>query len=329
MRRCWPVSSNSLLELQGLQKHYPVGGGLFTPLVGVVRAVDGVSFAIGEGETLGLVGESGCGKSTLGRLVLRLEHPTAGHALFRGRDIFRLQGLELKGFRRQVQMIFQDPQSSLDPRMTVGDSVGEALLIHGMQVGKERGERVEELFLKVGLEREHIHRYPHEFSGGQKQRVGIARALATSPRLLVADEPVSALDLSIQAQILNLMKDLQEDLGLSYLFIAHDLGVIRYVANRVAVMYLGKIVELSRKEEVFSFPLHPYTEALLSAALPPRAGRRRWPRILLGGEVPSPMNPPGGCPFHPRCHRAFAPCPTVVPQATEVDGRLVVCHLWG
>ncbi|MEE8471576.1 MAG: dipeptide ABC transporter ATP-binding protein [Dehalococcoidia bacterium] len=322
------TQNDKLLEVENLRKYYPITAGLFHSRVGDIKAVDGVSFHIEPRETLGLVGESGCGKSTLGRTVLRLEEPTAGRVLFRGQDITRLDRKGLKSMRREAQMIFQDPQSSLDPRMTVGDSIDEALLIHDMGDARERLRRVEELLDRVGLESYHYRRYPHEFSGAQKQRVGIARALAVNPNLIVADEPVSALDVSIQAQILNLMMDLRDEYGLSYLFIAHDLSVIRHISHRVAVMYLGKIVELATKEDMFGDPLHPYTVALLSSVPIPDPHRKKE-RILLTGDVPSPAAPPPGCNFHTRCPRAFDICPREEPFLKELaPNHWVSCHLY-
>lgn len=313
-----------LVEIKDLKKYHPLRQSfLFSKTRGVVRAVDGISFAIAEGETLGLVGESGCGKSTLGRTILRLEEPDSGSIFFRGADITHLRQSYLKWWRKEAQMIFQDPKSSLDPRMTVGNSIEEALIIHDMGDEGERERRVEELMLKIGLEPDLMTRYPHELSGGQQQRIGIARALAVHPKLIVADEPVSALDVSVQAQILNLLVDLKKELGLSYLFIAHNLWVIRYISDRVAIMYLGKLVELADKNEIFDGPLHPYTEALLSA-LPGKKGR-----ILLRGEVPSPVNPPSGCRFHPRCPKKFDRCISVEPELKEVGkGHFVMCHLY-
>jgi oligopeptide transport system ATP-binding protein len=314
------------LDIKDLKKYYPVTSGLFSSHVGDVKAVDGVSFQIKEGEIVGLVGESGCGKSTLGRTILRLEQPTSGQILYRGTDIASISRKKLRGLRKDLQIIFQDPDASLDPRMTVGDSIGEGLIVHGMGSEKERMSRISELMAQVGLEPEQANLYPHEFSGGQKQRIGIARALAIDPMLIVADEPVSALDVSIQAQILNLMMDIQQELGLAYLFIAHDLSVIKYMAHRVAVMYLGKIVELAENRELFSSPLHPYTEALLSAV--PRLKQKGSERLLLKGDVPSPLNPPKGCRFHPRCHRAMPVCSETEPELIEVSaGHHVACHL--
>jgi len=318
---------HKLLEVDNLKKYYPVTGGLLYRHLGDIKAVDGVSFYIREGETLGLVGESGCGKSTLGRTILRLEEPTEGKVIYHGADVTKLDRRELRGLRKEIQIIFQDPQASLDPRMTVGQSIGEALLIHGVKNDRERGQRVSDMLQRVGLEAEQALRYPHEFSSGQRQRVGIARALAPSPRLIIADEPVSALDVSIQAQILNLLLDLRQEFSLAYLFIAHDLSVIRQVSHRVAVMYLGRLVELAAVDELFSNALHPYTEALVSA-IP--SLRRKRARILLPGNVPSPLNPPPGCRFHPRCHRVLPVCRKTEPQLKDVgNGHLVACHLYG
>ncbi len=320
--------TEKIVEVENLKKYYPVTAGLLSKHVADVKAVDGVSFHIIEGETLGLVGESGCGKSTLGRVLLRLEQPTAGKVLYKGNDIMTWDKRQLKEMRKEAQMIFQDPQSSLDPRMTIGDSIGEALLIHGMKNERERLERVEDLLKQVGLEPEHAIRYPHEFSGGQKQRIGIARALAVNPKLIVADEPVSALDVSVQAQILNLIMDLQHELGLAYLFIAHDLSVIGYVSDRIAVMYLGQIVELAEKTDLFSHPLHPYTEALLSAISIPDPHQKRK-GILLQGEVPSPVNPPPGCRFHTRCPKIMEICHQEEPPLRQLEkNHLVSCHLY-
>jgi oligopeptide/dipeptide ABC transporter ATP-binding protein len=320
------MKDHRLLEVENLKKYYPVTGGLLYRHLGDIKAVDGVSLDIKEGETLGLVGESGCGKSTLGRTIIRLEEPTAGRIIYRRTDITKLDKKGLRGLRREIQIIFQDPQSSLDPRMTIGQSIGEALLIHGVKDEGERARRINDMLERVGLEAQHALRYPHEFSSGQRQRIGIARALATSPRLVIADEPVSALDVSVQAQILNLMLDLRREFRLAYLFIAHDLAVIRQVSQRVAVMYLGKLVELAETGEIFKNALHPYTEALLSAI--PSLGRRKA-RILLPGNVPSPLNPPPGCRFHPRCHRVMPVCHQVEPQLKEMGrGHLVACHLY-
>ncbi len=322
------MPNDRLVEVENLKKYYPVTAGLLSRHVADVKAVDGVSFYILEGETLGLVGESGCGKSTLGRVMLRLEEPTAGKVLYRGNDIMTWNKRQLKELRKEVQMIFQDPQSSLDPRMTIGDSIGEALLIHGVKSEQERLERVEELLKQVGLEAGYAIRYPHEFSGGQKQRVGIARALAVNPKLIVADEPVSALDVSVQAQILNLLKGLQRQLGLAYLFIAHDLSVIGHVSDRIAVMYLGQVVESAARTELLGHPLHPYTEALLSAISIPDPHQKRK-RILLQGEVPSPIDPPPGCRFHTRCPRVMKRCRQEEPKLQPLEGEhSVSCHLY-
>jgi oligopeptide transport system ATP-binding protein len=321
------MSHNVLLDIINLKKYYPVTAGLLSRHVADVKAVDDVTFQVLEGEILGLVGESGCGKSTLGRTILRLEQPTGGKILYRGRDIAGIGKAALKELRKQLQIIFQDPESSLDPRMTVGDSIGEALVIHNVADEEGRMKRVAELMKQVGLEADQANLYPHEFSGGQRQRIGIARALAISPGLIVADEPVSALDVSIQAQILNLMLDIQKQFGLTYIFIAHDLSVIKYMAHRVAVMYLGKIVELAANNEIFENPLHPYTEALLSAVPSLRAQEEK--EILLSGDVPSPLNPPSGCHFHTRCHKAMPVCSQQEPEFKEISpGHQVACLLY-
>jgi len=318
--------NHELLQIRNLKKYYPVTAGLLSRHVGDIKAVDGVSFNIKEREILGLVGESGCGKSTLGKTILRLEEPTSGEILYQGTDIAKLDKRELRELRRQIQIILQDPDASLDPRMTVGDSICEPLIIHNIADEKERMERVAELMEQVGLEPRQASHYPHEFSGGQKQRIGIARALAINPKLIIADEPVSALDVSIQAQILNLMMDIQEEFGLAYLFIAHDLSVIKHMAHRVAVMYLGKIAEIAGKHELFQNPLHPYTEALLSAV--PSFKPKDKDRIVLHGDVPSPLNPPPGCHFHPRCHRVLPICSKKEPELVEISQRhSVACHL--
>ena len=320
--------SRRLVQVENLKKYYPVTAGLLARHIADVRAVDGVSFFIMEGETLGLVGESGCGKSSLGRTLLRLEEPTAGRVLYKGSDIMMWDKRQLKELRKEAQMIFQDPQSSLDPRMTIGDSIGEALLIHSVGTEKERLERVEELLKRVGMEPEHTMRYPHELSGGQKQRIGIARALAVNPKLIVADEPVSALDVSVQAQILNLIMDLQREFGLAYLFIAHDLAVIGQVSDRIAVMYLGQIIELTDKAKLLGRPLHPYTEALISAIHLPDPHQKQE-RISLQGEVPSPVEPPPGCRFHTRCPKVMKICSQEEPTLRQLgENHFVSCHLY-
>ena len=321
------IEKGPLLKINNLKKYYRVTVGLIPRPLGEIKAVDGVSLEIIEGEVLGLVGESGCGKSTLGKAILRLEEPTGGDISFQGTDVLAMNKRELRTLRGKIQIVFQDPDSSLDPRMTVGDSIGEALIVHGVSDASERGHRVARLMEKVGLEADFVERYPHEFSGGQRQRIGIARALAMDPRLIIADEPVSALDVSVQAQVLNLMMDIQDDDGLSYMFVSHDLAIVKYIADRVAVMYLGKIVELTDKAELFRNPLHPYTEALLSAVagVRPAGGGR----ILLSGDMPSPLNPPSGCRFHTRCHRVIQVCPSVEPAFREVaPGHYAACHLY-
>src|SRR5437016_2991449 len=324
-RRSSPVS-DAVLEVTDLTKHFPVKKGIIRRTVGQVYAVDGVSFRVGEGETLGLVGESGCGKSTVARTVLRLLEPTGGTIRLDGRDITHLPKSELRPYRREMQIIFQDPFSSLNPRMSAGDIVGEPLAVHGLAHGREKQERVAALFAQVGLSPAQMKSYPHEFSGGQRQRVSIARALALSPKLIVADEPVSALDVSIQAQVINLMMDLQREKRLSYLFIAHGLAVVEHISHRVAVMYLGKIVEYADKKTLFLNPLHPYTEALLAAVPIPNPKLKREKR-LLQGDVPSPVKPPPGCAFHTRCPYAEARCRAEVPALREVaPGHWVTCH---
>ncbi|MBI2881671.1 MAG: dipeptide ABC transporter ATP-binding protein [Candidatus Tectomicrobia bacterium] len=318
-----------LLEVKNLKKHFPVRGGLFGKTVGHVKAVDGVSFTIRKGETLALVGESGSGKSTTGRAILRLIEPTAGEVRFDGLDVLALGKEDLRALRRRMQIIFQDPYASLNPRMTVGSIVGEPFAIHKIASGQERTDRVEALLKRVGLSPDHMRRYPHEFSGGQRQRIGIARALALNPDLIIGDEPVSALDVSIQAQVINLLRDLQGDLGLSYLFIAHDLSVVRQISHRIAVMYLGKIVEIADNQDLYHNPLHPYTEALLSAVPVPDPKKKR-DRIVLRGDIPSPITPPSGCVFHTRCPIAEERCKTEVPALrTLPSGRQLACHLRG
>ena len=320
--------SGPLVEARDLKKHFPIVKGVFSRPAGSVHAVDGVSFHINPGETLGLVGESGCGKSTVGRTLLKLLEPTSGQILVRGEDITGLDGEAMLPYRRQMQMIYQDPYASLNPRMSAGEIVGEPLHIHRVANGGERQDRVAELFERVGLRPELISHYPHEFSGGQRQRIGIARALALNPELIVGDEPVSALDVSIQAQIINLLMDLQDELKLSYLFVAHDLAVVEHLSHRVAVMYLGRIVELTDKTSLFEMPLHPYTEALLSAVPIPKASARTRKRVILKGDVPSPINPPAGCHFHTRCLYAHSRCRAQAPPLREVvPGHWAACHL--
>jgi len=317
-----------LVELKDVRVWFPIRAGILKRLIGHIKAVDGVNFDIYRGETLGLVGESGCGKSTTGRAILQLYRPTKGQVLFDGQDLTAMRGERLRRMRRRMQMIYQDPYASLNPRMTVGQIVGEPLQAHKLARGKERKERVEALLSVVGLNPYFINRYPHEFSGGQRQRIGVARALALEPEFIVCDEPISALDVSIQAQIINLLQDLQTDLGLTYLFIAHDLSVVRHISDRVAVMYLGKIVELTTWDKLHSNPLHPYTEALLSAVpIPdPRVERNRR-RIILGGEVPSSADPPSGCRFRTRCPTQVPECADVDPPWREVDEEhWVACH---
>lgn len=322
--------TDALLEVNNLVKHFPITEGLIvSKQVGAVKAVDGVSFHIRRGETLGLVGESGCGKSTTGRLILRLIEPTSGEVHFEGRDVLGLNREDMRELRKDMQIIFQDPYASLNPRMTVAGIVGEPMEVHKIARGKEKEAKVQELLEVVGLSPYHAKRYPHEFSGGQRQRIGVARALAVNPKLIICDEPVSALDVSIQAQVINLLQELQEDLELTYLFIAHDLSVVKHISDRVAVMYLGKIVELAGKHELYDNPKHPYTEALLSAVPIPDPTKRRQ-RIILEGDVPSPIHPPSGCRFHTRCRYAREICEHEDPVFQDAgDGHFVACHLQG
>jgi oligopeptide transport system ATP-binding protein len=320
-----------LLEVRNLKMHFPLTQGIiFQRKVGAVQAVDGVSFAVNRGETLGLVGESGCGKSTTGRAILQLYKPTEGNVIFNGKDLTTLDGTDMRRMRRHLQMIFQDPYASLNPRMTVGNIVSEPMQIHKLVPKGERTQRVQELLQTVGLNPYFANRYPHEFSGGQRQRIGIARALAANPDFIVCDEPVSALDVSIQAQIVNLLEDLQEQFGLTYLFIAHDLSVVRHISNRVAVMYLGKIVELADRNDLYDNPLHPYTKALLSAVpIPDPVIEKQRERIILTGDVPSPINPPSGCHFHTRCPYVMDVCKKVDPNfADQGSNHFVACHLY-
>jgi oligopeptide transport system ATP-binding protein len=319
----------NLLEIRNLKKHFPVGESLFSRNKSVVKAVDGINLNVEEGETLGLVGESGCGKSTLGRTVLRLIEPTSGEVYFRGKDLLAMHQRELRDLRRQMQIIFQDPYASLNPRMRIGEIVGEGLEIHKLAKGSMKHDRVMALLRQVGLREDYYDRYPHEFSGGQRQRIGIARALAVSPQFIVCDEPVSSLDVSIQAQIINLLQELQENMHLTYLFISHDLRVVEHISHRVAIMYLGKIVEIAQGDTIYRDAKHPYTKALLSA-VPVADQSRKKERMVLEGDVPSPVNPPSGCSFHPRCPYREAICDEVEPLLEfGADRHGVACHVFG
>ena len=323
-------SDTVLLHVDKLVKHFPIMRGIiFQKQIGAVHAVDGVSFDIHRGETLGLVGESGCGKTTTGRAILQLQKPTSGQVIFEGVDLVSLEKKELRKMRGRMQMIFQDPYASLNPRKTIGEIIGEPLRLHGLADRKESNEKVVDLLKLVGLNPSYANRYPHEFSGGQRQRVGVARSLSLNPSLIVCDEPISALDVSIQAQVVNLLEDLQEKLNLTYLFIAHDLSMVRHISTRVAVMYLGWIVELASREELYNHPLHPYTQALLSAVpIPDPDAEEQRKRIILEGDVPSPVNPPSGCRFRTRCSLAAAICAEQVPEYREVSsGHFVACHM--
>jgi len=320
----------TLLEATNIVKHFPIKGGVFMKEIAAVKAVDGVSLSIEEGETVGLVGESGCGKTTFGRAILRLEEPTSGEIYFEGESILSYDKHKMQALREKMQIIFQDPFSSLNPRKTVSHIIGEPLLVHGMRSRKKREERVLQLLRVVGLRKEHMRRYPHQFSGGQRQRIGVARALALNPKLIVCDEAVSALDVSIQAQVINLLKDLQDDFGLTYLFISHDLSVVENVSDRVAVMYLGKIVEFAPSPTLYRMPLHPYTQALLSAVPVPDPALNSSERIILKGDVPSPIDPPPGCSFHPRCLFAKDICSKREPEFREIqDKHFVACFFAG
>ncbi|MDO3678158.1 ABC transporter ATP-binding protein [Paenibacillus ehimensis] len=318
------MKGNPILEVRDLQKHFHLGGGK------TLKAVDKLNISIARGETFGLVGESGCGKSTAGRTIIRLYEATGGEVLFNGENVHKLRGNKLQEFRRHMQMVFQDPYASLNPRMTVGNIIAEGLDIHGLADGKQRKQRVSELLNAVGLNEEHASRFPHEFSGGQRQRIGIARALAIEPQFIIADEPISALDVSVQAQVVNLFKKLQKERGLTYLFIAHDLAMVKHISDRIGVMYLGKLVEVTTSEELYANPLHPYTQSLLSAIpIPDPEVERTRERIILEGEIPSPLNPPSGCPFRTRCPKAMPECAASMPEFKEVQpGHFTACHLY-
>jgi oligopeptide transport system ATP-binding protein len=318
------MSNQPILEVRNLKKHFDLGGGK------ILKAVDNFSIAINKGETFGLVGESGCGKSTAGRTIIKLYNATEGEVLFNGEDVHKLQGKKLKDFNRNMQMVFQDPYASLNPRMTVGKIISEGIDIHGLSSGAKRKERVFELLRAVGLNEEHAGRFPHEFSGGQRQRIGIARALAIEPQFIIADEPISALDVSVQAQVVNLFKRLQKEFGLTYLFIAHDLAMVKHISDRIGVMYLGNLVEVTSSHDLYAKPLHPYTQSLLSAIpIPDPHIERTRERIILQGEVPSPLNPPSGCPFRTRCPKAMPECAGSMPPMKEVEpNHFVSCHLY-
>ncbi|KEQ27219.1 ABC transporter ATP-binding protein [Paenibacillus tyrfis] len=318
------MKGNPILEVRDLQKHFHLGSGK------TLKAVDKLNISIASGETFGLVGESGCGKSTAGRTIIRLYEATGGEVLFNGENVHKLRGNKLQEFRRHMQMVFQDPYASLNPRMTVGNIIAEGLDIHGLADGKQRKQRVSELLDAVGLNEEHASRFPHEFSGGQRQRIGIARALAIEPQFIIADEPISALDVSVQAQVVNLFKKLQKERGLTYLFIAHDLAMVKHISDRIGVMYLGKLVEVTTSEELYANPLHPYTQSLLSAIpIPDPEVERTRERIILEGEIPSPLNPPSGCPFRTRCPKAMPECAASMPEFKEVQpGHFTACHLY-
>jgi oligopeptide transport system ATP-binding protein len=316
--------AENILEVKNLKKHFNLGNNK------ILKAVDGINFAIKRGETFGLVGESGCGKSTAGRTIIRLYEATSGEVLFNGENIYSKKGAELKKFNRSMQMVFQDPYASLNPRMNIENIIGEGIDIHGLATGKERKDRIYQILRDVGLNEEHAGRYPHEFSGGQRQRIGIARALAIEPQFIVADEPISALDVSVQAQVVNLFKKLQRDRGLTYLFIAHDLAMVKHISDRIGVMYLGKMMEVTTSQKLYAKPLHPYTISLLSAIpIPDPEVERKRERIILEGEVPSPLNPPSGCPFRTRCPKAMKQCAESMPEMKEVEpGHFTACHLF-